>query len=170
VGVISADVALGLPDFSIGERTFQVLAQVAGRAGRGMLGGRVIVQTYQPDHYAIKAAAEHDYTTFYLDEIRFRTQHALPPFRRLARLVITDPIDERAERQAKQLANALRRHARKKALSATEIVGPLPPFFNRIDGRYRWQIVVRSPNPVRLLADFQFPPNWVVDIDPVSTL
>ncbi len=170
VGVISADVALGLPDFSIGERTFQVLAQVAGRAGRGMLGGRVIFQTYQPEHYAIKAAAEHDYTTFYLEEIRFRTQHALPPFRRLARLVITDPVDERAERQAKQLANALRRHAREKALGATEIVGPLPPFFNRIDGRYRWQIIIRSPNPARLLADFQIPSSWVVDIDPVSTL
>ena len=170
VGVISADVALGLPDFSIGERTFQVLAQVAGRAGRGMLGGRVIVQTYQPEHYAIKAAAEHDYTTFYLEEIRFRTQHALPPFRRLARLVIADPVDERAERQAKQLASALRRHAREKALGATEVVGPLPPFFNRIDGRYRWQIIIRSPNPARLLTDFQIPSSCVVDIDPVSTL
>jgi primosomal protein N' (replication factor Y) len=68
------------------------------------------------------------------------------------------------------MAAALRKHAREKALSATELVGPLPPFFNRVDGRYRWQIVVRSPNPARLLADFQIPPNWVVDIDPVSTL
>src|SRR5690606_16409115 len=71
VGVISADVSLGLPDFGTGERTFQLLAQVAGRAGRGLLGGRVIVQTYQPEHYAIQAAAEHDYVSFYLDEVRF---------------------------------------------------------------------------------------------------
>jgi primosomal protein N' (replication factor Y) (superfamily II helicase) len=170
VGVISADVSLGLPDYRTGERTFQLLAQVAGRAGRGLLGGRVIIQTYQPDHYAIQAAAEHDYTTFYLEEIRFRTQHSLPPFRRLARLLLIDPIDERAQRQAEELARNLRRHAREKALGATEILGPTPPFFNRIDGRYRWQIIVRSPDPNRLLADFTIPAPWIIDIDPVSTL
>jgi primosomal protein N' (replication factor Y) len=170
VGVISADVALGMPDFSTGERAFQVLAQVAGRAGRGVLGGRVIVQTYQPDHYAIKAAADHDYVAFYLEEIRFRTQHGLPPFRRMARLVIADPVDNRAERQARQLAKTLRSHARELALSATELVGPLPPFFNRIDGRYRWQIIIRSPNPSTLLSGVQIPPKWIVDVDPVTTL
>jgi primosomal protein N' (replication factor Y) len=170
VGVISADVSLGLPDYGTGERAFQILAQVAGRAGRGLLGGRVIVQTYQPEHYAIQAAAAHDYASFYLDEIRFRTQLSLPPFRRLARLVIADPVDARAERQARQLAKALRLHAREKALGATELIGPLPPFFNRLDGRYRWQIVIRSPNPNRLLAGFQIPSPWVVDIDPVSLL
>ncbi|MDX1688540.1 MAG: primosomal protein N' [Candidatus Promineifilaceae bacterium] len=170
VGVISADVSLGLPDYHTGERTFQVLAQVAGRAGRGLLGGRVIVQTYKPEHYAIQAAADHDYTSFYLEEIRFRTQHSYPPFRRLARLLLIDPIDQRAERKAKELAGALRQHAREKALSATEIIGPAPPFFNRIDGRYRWQILVRSPDPVRLLRDFAIPKPWIVDVDPVSTL
>lgn len=170
VGVISADVSLGLPDFSIGERTFQILAQVAGRAGRGLLGGRVIVQTYQPDHYAIRSAAEHDFTSFYLDEIRFRTRHGLPPFRRMARLIIADPINDRAEHQAKQLARVLRIEAREKALSSTELYGPVPPFFQRIDGRYRWQIIIRSPDPVRLLSDVTIPQGWVVDIDPVSTL
>ena len=170
VGVISADVSLGLPDYHTGERTFQLLAQVAGRAGRGLLGGRVIVQTYKPEHYAIQAAAEHDYTSFYLEEIRFRTQHSYPPFRRLARLLLIDPVDRRAERKAQELAGALRRHAREKALSATEIIGPAPPFFNRIDGRYRWQILVRSPDPVRLLRDFPVPKPWIVDVDPVSTL
>ncbi|UCG23488.1 MAG: primosomal protein N' [Chloroflexota bacterium] len=170
VGVISADVSLGLPDYGTGERAFQVLAQVAGRAGRGLLGGRVIVQTYQPEHYAIQAAADHDYTRFYLDEIRFRTKQKLPPFRRMAKLVIADPVDSRAEHQARQLAKALRLEARQKALSATELVGPLPPFFNRLDGRYRWQIVIRSPDPNRLLAGFHIPAPWVVDIDPVSVL
>ncbi|MCL4869677.1 MAG: primosomal protein N' [Anaerolineae bacterium] len=170
VGVISADVSLGLPDYRTGERTFQILTQVSGRAGRGLLGGRVIVQTYQPEHYAIVAAASHDYTQFYLEEIRFRTQHSLPPFRRLARLIIADPVDQRAKRQADELAHGLRVHIRDKALGGTEILGPTPPFFSRIDGRYRWQIIIRSPDPIRLLEDFPIPHPWVVDIDPVSTL
>ncbi|NJN45123.1 MAG: primosomal protein N' [Anaerolineae bacterium] len=170
VGVISADVSLGLPDYRTGERAFQILAQVAGRAGRGVLGGRVIVQTYQPEHYAIQAAAEHDFASFYIEEIRFRTQHSLPPFRRLARLLYIDPVNERGEREAQKLAKALRLHIREKALGATEILGPTPPFFNRVDGRYRWQLLIRSPDPVRLLEDFAVPRPWLVDIDPVSTL
>ena len=170
VGVISADVSLGLPDYRTGERAFQVLAQVAGRAGRGLLGGRVIIQTYQPEHYAIQAASDHDFISFYLEEIRFRTQHSLPPFRQMARLLIIDPINERGQREAEKLAKGLRLHIREQALAATEILGPVPPFFNRVDGRYRWQLIVRSPDPTRLLADFPIPPNWIVDIDPVSTL
>lgn len=170
VGVISADVSLGLPDYRTGERAFQVLAQVAGRAGRGLLGGRVIVQTYQPEHYAIQAAADHDYTSFYIDEIRFRTQHSLPPFRRMAKLVLVDPVSERAKQQAEDLARGLRLHIRQQALAASEVIGPTPPFFGRVDGRYRWQIIIRSPNPNRLLEDFPIPPKWQVDIDPVSTL
>ncbi|MCP4428489.1 MAG: primosomal protein N' [Chloroflexi bacterium] len=170
VGVISADVSLGLPDYRTGERAFQILAQVAGRAGRGLLGGRVIIQTYKPEHYAIQAAAEHDFLGFYVDEIRFRTQHSLPPFRRLAKLTIVDPINNRAQREAEKLAKGLRLHVRELALSATEILGPTPPFFNRVDGRYRWQIIIRSPDPTRLLTDFPIPRPWQVDIDPVSTL
>jgi primosomal protein N' (replication factor Y) (superfamily II helicase) len=170
VGVISADVSLGLPDYGTGERTFQLLAQVAGRAGRGLLGGRVIVQTYKPDHYAIQAAAEHDYVSFYIEEARFRTQHSYPPFRRLARLLLADPVAPRAERQANEMARALRAHVREKELTATEIIGPAPAFFSRIDGRYRWHVLVRSPNPIRLLEDFHVPRPWIVDIDPVSTL
>jgi primosomal protein N' (replication factor Y) len=170
VGVISADVSLGLPDYRTGERAFQILAQVAGRAGRGLLGGRVIIQTYKPEHYAIQAAAEHDFAGFYVDEIRFRTQHTLPPFRRLARLLFIDPINDRAQREAEKLAKGLRLHIREQALGATEILGPTPPFFNRVDGRYRWQIIIRTPDPTRLLADFPIPRGWLVDIDPVSTL
>jgi primosomal protein N' (replication factor Y) len=170
VGVISADVSLGLPDYHTGERAFQVLAQVAGRAGRGLLGGRVIIQTYQPEHYAVVAAADHDFISFYLDEIRFRTKHSYPPFRQMAKLVLVDPINERGEREAEKIAKGLRLHIREKGLGATEILGPAPPFFNKIDGRYRWQIIIRSPDPTRLLTDFPIPPTWIVDIDPVSTL
>jgi primosomal protein N' (replication factor Y) len=170
VGVISADVSLGLPDYRTGERAFQVLAQVAGRAGRGLLGGRVIIQTYKPEHYAIEAAAEHDYAGFFVDEIRFRTQFRLPPFRRMAKLVWIDPINDRGRHEAEKLAKGLRLHIRNQAMAGTEILGPTPPFFNRIDGRYRWQIILRSPNPNRVLEDFPIPPKWLVDIDPVSTL
>ena len=171
VGVISADVSLGLPDYRTGERAFQILAQVAGRAGRGLLGGRVIIQTYKPEHYAIQAAAEHDFASFYIDEIRFRTQHNYPPFRRMARLLWVDPINERGQREAEKLAKGLRLHVRNEALAATEILGPTTPFFNRIDGRFRWQIIIKSPDPNRVLVGLpRSPARWMVDIDPVSTL
>ena len=170
VGVISADVSLGLPDYRTGERAFQVLAQVAGRAGRGILGGKVIIQTYKPEHYAIQAAAEHDFASFYIDEIRFRTQHNYPPFRRMAKLLWIDPVNERGQREAESLAKGLRIHVRNEALVATEILGPTTPFFNRVDGRFRWQIIIKSPDPTRVLANFPIPARWMVDIDPVSTL
>ena len=85
VGVISADVGLGLPDYRAAERTFQVLTQVAGRAGRGLLGGRVVLQTYNPDHYAIRAASTHNYAEFFARELRYRKELGYPPFRRVMR-------------------------------------------------------------------------------------
>jgi primosomal protein N' (replication factor Y) len=170
VGVISADIALGLPDYNTGERTFQVLSQVAGRAGRGLLGGRVIIQTYQPDHYAIQAAAEHDYAGFYVEEIRFRTQRALPPFRRIVRLLVSDPVNDRARQMAEDMARVLTRTVRDQALAATEVLGPTPAFFTRLDGRFRWHILAHTPDPHRLLENVHIPTPWVLDIDPESTL
>lgn len=170
VGVISADIALNLPDFRSGERAFQLLTQVAGRAGRSLLGGRVILQTYQPEHYAIQAAQKHDYTQFFLNEIRERTKLRYPPFRRLVKLTLADPVAERAERQANELGVKLRQHIREQRLGGTEVIGPVPPFFSRIDRRYRWQILIRTTDPALLLEDFHIPAPWIVDIDPVSTL
>lgn len=170
VGVVSADIALGLPDYNTGERAFQILSQVAGRAGRGILGGRVIIQTYQPDHYAVRAAADHDYAAFYVEEMRFRTRHRLPPFRQMARLLIADPVDDRARRQAEEMARTLKHYARENDLTSTEILGPTPAFFSRLDGRYRWHIVVHSPEPRHLLQEVRVPAPWVIDIDPESTL
>ncbi len=170
VGVISADVSLGLPDFRTGERTFQVLTQVAGRAGRGLLGGRVIFQTYNPEHYAIAAASQHDYAQFYVDEISFRTQQTYPPFRRMAKLVYADPSPVKAEQEAIKMAAHLRELAYELELNATEIIGPVPPFFGRIDRRFRWQIIIRASDPGRLLRDVKLPPRWMLDVDPVSTL
>lgn len=170
VGAISADIALGLPDYNTGERVFQVLAQVAGRAGRGLLGGRVIIQAYNPDHYAIKAAANHDYAAFYEEEIRFRAEQTLPPFKRLVRLLVVDPVNNRAEQMAREMADRLRRTAHERSLVATDILGPMPAFYTRIGGRYRWHIVVRTPDPRRLLMDTPIPAQWMVDIDPESML
>src|SRR5204863_7870599 len=93
VGVISADTGLHLPDFRAGERAFQLLTQVAGRAGRRTAGGQVIVQTYSPEHYAIYSASRHDYRAFYTQDLRFRLTHNYPPFSRMAKLVYSAPAE-----------------------------------------------------------------------------
>ena len=170
VGVISADTALNLPDFRSSERTFQLLTQVAGRAGRGLLGGRVVLQTYTPDHYAIVAAAAHDYTGFAVREMAFRREQAYPPYRRLAKLVYEDPSPSRARAEAKALADILRDALARWGLPATDLIGPAPPFFARLRGRYRWQMLLRHSNPAELLRAIEIPPGWRVDVDPVSVL
>jgi primosomal protein N' (replication factor Y) len=170
VGVISADISLGLPDFRMGERTFQVLTQVAGRAGRGLLGGRVLLQTFDPEHYAIAAAAEHDYAGFYVAEMAFRARVGYPPYKRLARLELRDRQLDRGRRQAEAVAAELEERAAALKLGVTEILGPTQPFFERVAGQYRWQIVIRAPDPTKLLGNYAMPAGWRVDIDPVSLL
>jgi len=170
VGVISADTALNLPDFRSGERTFQLLTQVAGRAGRGLLGGRVVLQTYNPDHYAVVAAAAHDYSGFAAQELAFRREQGYPPFRRLAKLVIEDTSFSRARSKAENLAEMLRDALTRWGLPATDLIGPAPPFFARLRGRYRWQVLLRHANPTELLRAVQIPPGWRVDVDPANVL
>jgi primosomal protein N' (replication factor Y) len=168
VGVVSADTGLHLPDFRAAERTFQVLTQVAGRAGRGLLGGQVILQTYLPNHPVIRAAANHDYATFYEHELRTRRELGYPPFRRLVRLVFQHPRADQAE------AEAIRLGARLEALATrsgqqVELIGPVPCFFRKIRGLHRWQIVLRGADPVPLVPQ-PLPEGWTVDVDPVSLL
>ena len=170
VGVIAADVGLFLPDFRAGERTFQLLTQVAGRAGRSALGGRVIVQTYHPDHYAVIAASHHDYDGFYRQEIAFRRQQNYPPFRRLAQLVYYHSQRVKAEAEAKRLAAQLAAEITRLALPETDLIGPAPCFFGQQRGLYSWQMVVRSPDPAALLRHAPLPPGWRLDIDPVDLL
>ena len=170
VGVISADTALYLPDFRAAERTFQLLTQVAGRAGRSLLGGRVIVQTYTPNHYAIQAASGHDYARFYRQELEFRRRLGYPPFSRLARLLYTHTDRQRCQREARRLAGVLRKRLASLRLRGVGIIGPVPCFYARLRGRYRWQIIVRAPRPQALLAGLSLPPGWRVDVDPVSLL
>jgi len=170
VGVISADTALNLPDFRSSERTFQLLTQVAGRAGRGLLGGRVVLQTYHPDHYAVVAAAAHDYAGFASQELAFRREQGYPPYRRLAKLVYEDTSLSRARVEAEALAEILRDALAQRGLPATDLIGPAPPFFARLRGRYRWQMLLRHADPTELLRAVQIPPGWRVDVDPVSVL
>ena len=170
VGIISADTALNLPDFRAGERTFQLLTQVAGRAGRGLLGGQVILQTYNPDHYAVVAASAHDYAGFAARELAFRREHGYPPYRRLAKLVYEETSSSRAQAQAETLAETLRETLAQRGLPATDLIGPVPPFFARLRDRYRWQILLRHSDPAEFLRAVRIPPGWRVDVDPVSVL
>jgi len=170
VGVISADTQLNLPDFRSAERTFQLLAQVAGRAGRGLLGGKVVIQTYHPDHYAVVAASKHDYEAFAHRELAFRRQQRYPPYSRLAKLVYEDTNYFRARSKAEELAGHLRAVLDRQGLPVEELMGPAPPFFARLRGRYRWQILVRHPAPPTLLRDARIPPGWRAEVDPVSVL
>ncbi|MGC9349250.1 MAG: replication restart helicase PriA, partial [Anaerolineae bacterium] len=170
VGVISADTALNLPDFRAAERTFQLLAQVAGRSGRGILGGRVFVQTYHPDHYAVQFAARHDYEGFAERELTFRRQAAYPPAMRFARLVYAHVSAGKAREAAEQLADRLQRCLTERGLPPTDVIGPAPAFFAKVRGRYRWHILLRSLAPAELLRSVKIPAGWVVDIDPVNIL
>ena len=170
VGVVNADLALRLPDYTGPERTFQLLVQVAGRAGRGPKGGRVVVQTYAPDHYAVLAAAAHDYTMFFEAEMAARAEHDYPPFGRLARLVYQHTHDSRAAAVAQGMAVGLREERDRLGLPGPEVLGPTPAFIHRLRGRHRWQITLRGADPLPLLRSLTFPQGWTVDIDPVALL
>ena len=169
VGVVLADVGLNFPDYRAGERAFQMLTQVAGRAGRSPLGGRVIMQTFQPEHYAIQAAAQHDYAGFYRQEIIYRRRLGYPPFARLARLEYRSKTAEEAEEKARRLAGQLQAWIEQGDYRATELVGPVPCYFYKQNGEYRWQILVRGPDPASLLRGKSLG-DWKVEIDPPSVL
>ncbi|MCD6290264.1 MAG: primosomal protein N' [Anaerolineae bacterium] len=168
VGVISADVSLYLPDFRAAERTFQLLAQVAGRAGRSPLGGRVIIQTYTPEHYAIRAASHHDFDEFYQQEMQFRREQGYPPFTRLTRLIYEDSRAERAQAEATRVAQALQRRIIRRG--DARLIGPAPCFFSRRRGRYRWHIVLIAKDPADWIRDLPLSPAWRVDVDPIDLL
>lgn len=170
VGVVNADIGLHIPDIRAGERSFQLLCQVAGRAGRGFAPGRVIIQTYEPDHYAVRAAAAQDYQQFYLQEISFRQALGYPPFTRMARLLCFHSSQREARRAAEDVAVLLRTEIRRRGMESTRLIGPAPAPLERLRGRYRWQIEVLAPDPTALLNQVPLPQRWVVDVDPVSVL
>ena len=169
VGVVLADVGLNMPDYRAPERVFQLLTQVAGRAGRSPLGGQVILQTYQPESKAIQFAARHDYHGFLRQELEARRKINYPPFSRLVRLELRGRDDARVAEEARQMAERLRWWIEQEGLGSTDLIGPAPCFFARQNGLYRWQILLRGPDPARLLHGKNLG-EWRAAVDPVNLL
>jgi len=168
VGVVNADIALNIPDFRAGERTFQLVSQVAGRAGRGSSGGQVFIQTYSPENYAIQAAARHDYPLFFSREIDYRRQLNNPPFTRLTSLIFTHTNNAACQQEAERMRRLLVNEIDSKGIGSTSIIGPAPAFIHRLRGKFRWQLVLRGPEPSTLFSTMPFPRGWIIDIDPVG--
>jgi len=168
VGVISADTGLSIPDFRAGERAFQVLTQVAGRVGRGPNGGSAIIQTFQPEHYAVQAAAIQDFEAFYEVEIGLRAEHANPPFTRLIRLGHSHYDPASALEEAKRMAAVLNDERIASGDTGTEVIGPSPSYPFRMRGVTRWHIVLKGAQPGSLLDRVQLGRDWTVDVDPAS--
>jgi primosomal protein N' (replication factor Y) (superfamily II helicase) len=169
VGMVLADVGLYLPDPFAAERVFQVLTQVAGRAGRRALGGRAVLQTFNPAHYAVRTAAAQDVDAFYREELGQRRRLGYPPFAGLVRLEVRHERAESAERQANALAVKLRKQIQSEKRRSVTVVGPAPCFYSRLEGRYRWQIVLRGANLRDLLPE-RLGPEWRIEVQPVSLL
>jgi primosomal protein N' (replication factor Y) len=181
VGVLDADISLNQPDFRAAERTFQVVSQVGGRAGRGDVPGLVVVQTLRPDHYSLRAAAAHDYAALFGAEIEYRRSLGYPPFRRLinVRMEARDALV--AERLARDFASTVR-SALDSAARDPELVGPAPAPIERLRGWYRWQALVRgtSSGAIRRAVEHGLRQiggvkgsrraRIVVDVDPCSML
>jgi primosomal protein N' (replication factor Y) len=180
VGIICADLSLSFPDFRAGERTFQLLAQVAGRAGRGDVPGRVILQTFNPEHFTIQAARAQDVEAFYRQEIQFRKALGYPPFARMIQLRIVGKDYEKTRQHALQLGEACRacQAVRPEEFSRIDILGPIEASLSRIAEQYRWQILLKS-GETRVLHRFtrrlmgDYPAGFadrqvivVVDVDP----
>ncbi len=169
VGIVLADVGLNLPDPFANERVFQTLTQVAGRAGRSSRGGKVIMQTFAPEQYAIQFAAQHDVNGFFQRELDYRRQLGYPPFAKLARLEIRNQDPLKVEAEAQKLADRLKVKLEAEGRHQTELIGPIPCFFAKENGEHRWQIILRGPDPASVLRDLRLP-DWRVEIDPISLL
>jgi len=176
VGVIHADVGLHLPDFRASERTFQLLSQVAGRAGRSAAGGEVLIQTRVPEHFAIRAAAAHDFEGFARRELKDRKAPEYPPHVRLINVVISSPDEAAAAAGAEAAARWLQPHLKG---TGVRLTGPAPAPIERLHGRWRWHFLLRSgrPQPLeaigwKIQSDLGLPGDTrlVLDRDPVALL
>ena len=169
-GVLNADLSLRMPDYTAPERTFQLLTQVAGRAGRGGAPGHVIIQTYSPDHYAVQSAAAHDYAGFYAAEMRLRAPLDYPPYGRLARVLCSARTVADADELAETVRDRLARAAAVSIEPPPEIIGPSEPWPARLRSRWRRQLALRGPDPAPLLRAIELPRGCTVEIDPTSLL
>jgi len=171
VGVIAADFSLGFPDFRAAERTFQILSQVTGRAGRGDQKGRVIIQTFNPEHYAVTSSKDHDYLTFFQKETELREQLGYPPFSYLACLRLQGNSSQTTEAMAQRVGQGIVGVLRQwpKRGKDIQVLGPAEAPLAKLKGKYRWQILIRAADPTNLIPE-EMPEGWIVDIDPVTLL
>jgi primosomal protein N' (replication factor Y) len=182
VGVVNADVALHFPDFRAAERTFQLVTQVAGRTGRGERGGRVLVQTFSPDHPAIRAAVRHDYVAFAKQELPVRELLHYPPYAAMARLIVRGQAAEPAQQFAEHLACLVKNELAKTGATnadETRVLGPAPAPIPRLRNMHRFHIQVQCPDgetlrsTIRAATTHLQPPDgiqWTVDVDPMDML
>ncbi len=171
VGILSADTLLNMPDFRAGERTFQLISQAVGRAGRGAKRGEVIIQTHHPGHYAIQQAARQNFLEFYREELVFRESLGYPPFAHLIKIICEDRHEERVQQLAATLATALQPDAP----AGTEIMGPFMALPYRLRGDYRWQLVLKTKELAKtnetladILSHIKSPAQIKIDVDPQS--
>jgi primosomal protein N' (replication factor Y) len=176
VGIVNADVGLGLPDFRAAERTFQLLTQAAGRAGRGATPGIVLIQTVNPDHYAIQCAAAQDYEKFYVKEIEFRRLMHYPPFGALANVLIRATNEEDALSRSAALGRMLN-----PAPQGVRVMGPAPAAVARLKNEFRYQVLLKTSSRKRLnellgeirrfaAAEKWNPTSLAIDVDPMTLL
>lgn len=173
VGIVTADTALNLPDFRAAERTFMLLTQAAGRAGRGDRPGRVIVQTYNADHYAIEAGSRHDYNAFFEQEIECRRELGYPPFSDLIKLTVQGSDEIKTRRQAEEIGAALK--MKFSGLGSTSLVGPFAASVAKINDLYRLQILIKSGNlasvrPILESLELHLRSDVAVDVGPLNVL
>jgi primosomal protein N' (replication factor Y) len=181
VGVIDADVGINLPDFRASERCFQLLSQVAGRAGRGPKGGEVLIQTRAPSHHAVRCAVTHDYRAFVEEELEGRRHPPYPPMLRLANVVVSGTQEEATARQATRLTAWLHRLIAKGSVQGLTVIGPAPCPVERVKNRWRWHVLLKAERPQELgrvgrylVEKFAVPKQFglrvMVDRDPVALL
>jgi len=182
VGVVSADTSLHFPDFRSSERTFQLLTQVAGRAGRGEVFGEVVIQTFNPDHYSILRAKDHDYVGFYQEEIQFRRALEYPPFSRFINFRLVGNSEKRTKGMAEEMGGIGQSLLKKGYGKGIEILGPSPAPFAKMRGKFRWQMLAKGKSHQLLhqfakeLASRMETPlkgkgvNLDIDVDPVFIL
>jgi primosomal protein N' (replication factor Y) (superfamily II helicase) len=182
VGVVSADAGLAFPDFRSAERTFQLLTQVAGRAGRGAIPGRVVIQSFYPDHYALRYASKQDYSGFYQHEIEFRQLLGYPPYRKLVQILITDGDAGKGMHVGLKVAEEIKLSSlRQGAKSTVQVLGPAPAPLEKLRGQYRFQVLLKATPDANLgtilqdafshLGSRKVPlKNVQVDVDPLSLL
>jgi primosomal protein N' (replication factor Y) (superfamily II helicase) len=168
VGVVDADLPLHFPDYRSAENTFSLVAQVAGRAGRDGRPSRVVVQTSNPEHYALRCAAEGDYEGFYRDELPARKAFVFPPYAELAVMTRTDREDAKAAASAREAAEAIATGLLREGIEGIRVMGPSPAFIHRLRGEYRWQVTLKGDGLERARHLAPRGNNWSYDIDPAT--